>query len=399
MEYDFKATGTGYVAAFPDAQKGSQDEVISFLQIKPDLALQLDSSWAAIIAPRFRLGLNNSEYNFYSLDDVYGEYVTDHFEIRVGYQTHFWGAVESFNIVDTFNQKDYRVDFFDPKENKVGEPAIRLRGIFEGNVFDVYYLPYFTPANLPNKENPYSPLGGRFDIDQDGFFTNSAERTRPQVAVRWERTIGSADVGLVYFNGYERFPWINLAPGAVEADTLYYEVNQIGGDFQMSLGSWLLKAEAKYQNTGIAGSFVADSVLTDGRVVRRDLVPDSFTAFVAGFEYTVFRVLGDSDLGLITEYLYNSQQDEDDVGFRPLQNDLFAALRWTRNNIGDGELLAGVVVDLANGTQLWRLEYTERFFDRIKLDVYGQIINAASEDPLRPFQDSDNVAFRLSYVY
>lgn len=46
------------------------------------------------------------EYNLISLDDVYGEYISDTFESRVGYQTFFWGTVESANIVDILNQQD-----------------------------------------------------------------------------------------------------------------------------------------------------------------------------------------------------------------------------------------------------------------------------------------------------
>lgn len=399
LDYDFKATGIGQVAYFPDAQTGSRKDMISFLQLKPDLALQYNNSWTAVIAPRFRLGLNDSEYHFISLDDVYGEFVAEHYEVRIGYQTHFWGAVESFNLTDIFNQRDYRVDFFDPRENKIGEPAIRVRGFLGEQVLDAYYLPYFSPANLPDKVNPYNPFAGRLDIDQDRFFTNTAEGLRPQFALRWKSTLGPADIGLVYFNGYERFPVLTLRPGTGKADALYYEVQHVSGDVQMSVGSWLIKAEVQYQNTGIAGSFVGNSVLVDGNLRRRDLVPNDLTAFVAGFEYTFFQVFGDSDFGIITEYLYNSQQDLDDVGFRPFQNDLFPAIRWSRNNFGGGELLAGVIVDLTNGTQLWRIEYKERFFDSITFLVYGEIIDASSNDPLRPFEDADNVAFQLSYVY
>lgn len=398
-DLDWKITGTSHVAFFPNTQRNSQNEVISFLQIKPDLALEHNQTWYVVLAPRLRLGLNDSEYTFISLDDVYGEYVAENFEVRLGYQTHFWGAVESFNIIDIFNQKDYRVDFFDPQENKIGEPATRVRTIFKDNVVDIYYLPYFTPANLPDKDNPYNPFAGRLNIDQDRFYTNTAERSRPQFAVRWERTLGTADVGLVYFNGYERFPVVNLEPTAGSADTLYYEVQQVSGDIQMTVGNWILKAEALYQNTGIAGSFQADSVLPNGSIVRRDLVPDNLGAFVGGVEYTLFRFLGEHDLGVLAEYLYNSQQDLKAVGFRPFQNDLFTAFRWARNNLGGGELLAGVIVDLKNGTQLWRFEYMERFFDHLNLQIYAEIINAAQSDPLQPFNKADNVTVQFSYAF
>ncbi len=399
LDHEVSLTGTGHIAVFPNAGQGSKEHVITFLQVKPDWALIFEDSWQAVLSPRLRLGLGTSKYNFISFDDVYAEYVGNRFEVRAGYQTHFWGAVESFNLNDIFNQRDFRVDFFDPKENKIGEPAIRASGILGNQVLEVYYLPYFTPANLPDKGNPYNPLAGKFSIDQNRFYTNTAERLRPQFALRWKNTFGPADIGVLYFNGYERFPVLTLTPGAGNAEALYYEVQQVSGDLQMSLGSWLLKAEVQYLDTGIAGSFVGDSVLVDGTLRRRELVPDNLAAFVGGFEYTFFRVLGNSDLGIITEYLYNSQQDFDDVGFRPFQNDLFSAIRWSRNNLGDGELMAGVILDLTNGTQLWRLEYTERFFDRLMFMVYGEIIDAASEDPLASLEDSDNVALQFSYVY
>ncbi len=87
------------------------------------------------------------------------------------------------------------------------------------------------------------------------------------------------------------------------------------------------------------------------------------------------------------------------MGFRPFQNDLFIGIRWSRNNAGLGELLGGAIVDLKNGTQLWRAEYSELLFDRIKLLAYMEMINAASDDLLEPFEHADNFAVQLSYVY
>ena len=400
FEYDFKATGTGHAAWFPDANSGEQENVISFLQIYPDLALEYDSTWMAVIAPRLRLGLNDSEYNLISLQDLYGEYVSEHFEVRAGFQTHFWGAVESYNIVDIFNQKDYRVDFFDPRNNKIGQSAVRLRGIFAENTLDLIYFPYFEVANLPNAVNPYNPFMGMLNVQGNPIFTNGAERTRPNFAARWERTIGPADLGVYYFNGYARFPVINATPGVGIAQTLYYEMQQISGDIQMTLGNWILKGEYLYMNTDNAGSFEATSILFDGSIVRRDLVPDSYTAFVAGFEYTFYRVFQAHDLGLLLEYLYNdSPQDFQAPAFRPFENDIFAGIRWARNNLGQGVLRAGLIHDLGNSTRLWRIEYTERFFDRLKVLAYAQIIDAAAENPLSPFNDADNVAIQFSYVY
>ncbi len=400
LNYDFKATGTGHGAYFPNADSGEQENVISYLQVYPDLALDYDNTWIAVIAPRLRLGLNDSEYNLISLQDVYGEYLSEYIEVRAGFQTHFWGSVESWNIVDIFNQKDYRVDFFDPRRNKIGQSAVRVRGIWKENTFDVTYFPYFRVANLPNAVNPYNPFQGQLNLQGNPIFTNGAEKTRPNLAARWQGTIGTADIGAYYFNGYARFPVINAAPGVDIAQTLYYEMQQISADVTWNLGNWLLKGEYLYMNTDNAGSFFSESILFDGTVVLRDLVPNSYTAFVAGGEYTFYRVYRKHDVGLLLEYLYNdSPQDFQAPAFRPFENDLFAGIRWTRNNLGQGVLLAGLIHDLSNSTRLWRIEYSERFFDRVKVLGYVQIIDAAEVNPLSPFNDTDNIALQLSYVY
>ena len=399
LEHDLRVTGTTHVSVFPQSGKGDQDDAFAFTELKPDLALTFDDSWQAIIAPRFRFGVTDPEYNLLSLDDVYAEYVSDRFEVRVGYQTHFWGTAESVNIVDILNQKDFVVDVFDPKENKLGEPAIRLRTTLGENRFDIYHFSYFTPASLPDKVNRFNFFDGRLDFSDDPLYTHGAERLRQQVALRWDRTLGSADVGLSYFNGYEKFPVINVKPGAVEADTLYYEMQQFSGDLQMSLGSWLLKGEGLFQDTSSGGTFMADSLTSNGQVVRRNLVPKNHTAFVGGFEYTFFGVIGQSDIGLIGEYLYDSEQRLDAVAFRPFQNDAFGGIRWARNNAGDGELLVGGIIDVKNQTQVWRVEYSERYFDRLKLAAIYDHVDADARDPLAIFDNDNRLAIELSYTY
>lgn len=399
LEHDLRVTSTTHVSVFPQSGEGDQQDAFAFTELKPDLALTFNESWQAIIAPRFRFGLTDPEYNLLSLDDVYAEYVADRFEVRVGYQTHFWGTAESANIVDILNQKDFVADFFDPRENKLGEPAVRLRLALGENRFDMYHFSYFTPANLPDKVNRFNFFDGRLDFSDAPLYTHGAERLRQQVALRWDRTIGSADVGLSYFNGYEKFPVINVRPGAVEADTLYYEMQQFSGDLQMTVGNWLVKGEALFQDTSSGGTFMADSVVSGGQVVRRNLVPKNHTAFVGGFEYTFYGVIGQSDIGLIGEYLYDSEQRLDAVAFRPFQNDAFGGIRWARNNAGDGELLIGGIIDVKNQTQVWRVEYSERYFDRFKLSAKYDHINAAPGDPIAIFDNDNRLAIELSYTY
>lgn len=397
IEFDLKITATSELQLFPTPGTGDQEGQMSSLQLKPDLAFYLSDSTQVVLSPRFRKGLTDSEYDLVSPDDLYLELVWDLLEIRAGYQVFFWGTVESSNIVDILNQRDFIGDFLDP--DKLGEPSVRVRLLLGENRIDLYYLAYFTPAPLPGKTNRFNFFDGIRDVSDTPLFTNSKEEARPQGALRWDRSIASSDIGLSYFNGYEKFPVLN-PPSAVNSfDTLYYEMQQVSGDLQMSLGEWLIKAEAIYQHTGISGSFNQNTVLPDRSLIQRDLVPPNHSAFVGGLEYTFFGAIGSMDLGVVVEYLYDSEQDLEAVAFRPFQNDLFLALRLLRNNLGDAQLLGGVIHDLKTGSQIWRLEYEERYFDRVKLQLSHDRINASSDDPLSFFNNEDRFSIELSYTY
>ena len=398
FETDLKVTLSSKISTFTQSGKGDQEDPVATADIKPDLALTFSDSIQAVIAPHFRLGLTDPEYHLVSPDELFIDYVKERFEIRAGYQIHFWGTVESSNIVDILNQKDFKGDFLDPE--KLGEPSLRTRFLLGESRFDFYLFPTFTPAELPGPINRFSFFDGALDFSDDPLYTHPAKDRRLQGALRWDYTIGSADIGLSYFNGYEKFPIINLTPGESKANTVYYEMQQAGGDLQMSLGEWLIKAEAIYQDTGLAGSFRRNSILPSGVFLPlRELVPDNHTALVGGLEYTFFGFLGTGDLGVIAEYLYDSEQAPDAVAFRPFQNDFFGGFRWTRNNPGDAELLAGLILDLKEQSMILSVEYSERYFDRIKLIASLDRINAAPEDPISVFNNDDRFSLELSYTY
>ncbi|HEY5648840.1 MAG TPA: hypothetical protein VIU33_05035, partial [Nitrospiria bacterium] len=141
------------------------------------------------------------------------------------------------------------------------------------------------------------------------------------------------------------------------------------------------------------------AVLPTGTIGVINLVPKDHTAFAGGVEYTFFNLFGNNDLGLILEYLYNSEQDLDALAFRPFQNDLFGGFRLVRNNPGDGELLTGVFYDLNIGSQILRVEYSERFFEKVGVEVAVDLLNADTEDQLFVFNNEDRFTLVLTYTY
>lgn len=108
--------------------------------------------------------------------------------------------------------------------------------------------------------------------------------------------LGDWDIGLSYLQGTNRDPYLKYQSG--ELRPYYAQMKHTGLDVQGIVGDWLWKLEAVYR----------DSL-------------DNHTAVVTGFEYTWVGALGSIwDVGLISEYLYDSREEGAPVLG---QNDLF----------------------------------------------------------------------------
>ena len=119
----------------------------------------------------------------------------------------------------------------------------------------------------------------------------------------------------------------------------------------MTTGGWLLKLEA----IGRAGA--RDRI---GR--KRD-----YAAVVAGFEYTLYSVLGfTADLGLLGEWNRDGRGRDATNQF---QNDLFLGARLALNDVQGTEFLASLLADADHGTGTLTVEFDRRLSDRWSLHL------------------------------
>jgi hypothetical protein len=140
------------------------------------------------------------------------------FNIRGGYQIFSWGAADFVNPTDRLNPYDYS-DIFDFE--KEGIPAVsviwsRERLTFEGVwnfIPDESELPArdsrFVEPFMTEIDNPLFPVFGAPPADYDVTENNLAPPKRiqsSQFGARILATVGRFDLGLSYFNGYEKLP-------------------------------------------------------------------------------------------------------------------------------------------------------------------------------------------------
>jgi hypothetical protein len=310
-------------------------------------------------------------------------------ETNIGISKVYWGVTEAEHLVDVINQSDLVVD--EDGEDKLGQPMAKLSLIRDWGVVDLFVLPGFRTRTFPGvRGRP------RFEIpiSDDPLYESGKKDRHTDFAVRYSDSIGPVDIGLAHFTGTSREPRFVVLPAAMTPQgpteiTPYYEiVQQTSLDLQAITGGWLWKLEAMLR-TG------------QGKTIR---------ALDGGYEYT-FVGVHDSriDVGLITEYLYDSRGDTIDTAaaaagrpfsISPFQNDLVVGTRITLNDVAGSELLASVIIDLDGGGQSYNVEASRRFGDAWKLSLEARgVQRVPPANVLYSFSDDTRVRLELARYF
>ena len=276
--------------------------------------------------------------------DLVEAYADAHFggwDLRVGQQIFSWGTGVLFNPTDNVGRWN-STDPFDVQRRGVPAALVRynlgatsLEGAaisgFEatrlpspGQRFFIYY-----PATIPN---PFYPGVGPPELRTN--FTGEDFSEKPgglfeteQYACRLRTTIGTWDIALSYFKGYENIPLItaqavslNPAAGTVDlaAQYLYPREQVYGLDLAGTVGKLGLHLEA--------ARFEMDRTGVDVGAGDQD-----YTAYVAGCEYPFEDVISTHDLQVCVEYAGEIKDHKDNRIYinRIYQDSLLGRLKYT----------------------------------------------------------------------
>lgn len=300
--------------------------------------------------------------------------------VHAGIDKVFWGVTESQHTIDIINQTDL-IENSDT-EDKLGQPMLHLDySSMKWGTLSLFYLPVSRSRTFPGKQGRLRPP---LPITVSSEYRGSASHTHQDFAVRWARTFGYWDVGMVYFRGVTRRPRLRIGfddfGRPVNLRPVYEIINQLGIDVQGVTGNWLWKLEAFTRS---------------GQGKR-------FQQLTAGFEYTFSGVFSSgADWGFLMEYLHDTRDNDLPLlNFVPFQNDLFVGTRFALNDVQSTELLAGATIDLDNGTTFFNVEASRRFGDRWKLylEMRG-FTNVDSSDPAYFFRKENYMQVELQYFF
>jgi len=224
---------------------------------------------------------------------------------------------------------------------------VNVGRVTDYGVFELFVLPGF-------RERTFAGVGGRLrpglvvDADDVGYESQD-ESNHIDLAARWSHFVGAFDLGASWFRGTSRDPRFMPLMGATGPTGLtpYYDLmEQFGLDVQWTRDAWLWKFEGITRDTDFGGRY---------------------WALTAGFEYTLYQILGsDADLGIVVEYLGDDRGDAATTAF---EDDIFVGGRIAANDVAGSQLLFGGIVDRGNGATFLNLEGSRRLSNNWTVEV------------------------------
>ncbi|MFZ5979516.1 MAG: hypothetical protein ACOYVF_02690 [Candidatus Zixiibacteriota bacterium] len=234
---------------------------------------------------------DNAEF-FGRLDFVYDDYndpgfdmelreafmkfrMFDKLDFKIGRQIITWGTGDLIFINDLF-AKDYR-SFFTGRDDqylKAPQNALRLEYYSPIGTFSGIFTPRFTPNRVPTGErlSYFNPFANQIVGGSDYYFEGrmpEAEFKNSEVAARFSRYLGKADIALYFYHGFYKNP---EAIDMVNSVAYYPRLNVYGASLRMPLLGGIAWLESGYYDS------------RDDTEGADPLIPNSSVNSMIGFE-------------------------------------------------------------------------------------------------------------------
>jgi hypothetical protein len=287
---------------------------------------------------------DESQRDYIDLTEFYIVVPSSNFDFYFGKRVIFLGSLEAYNIVDIFNRQNYQRDSL--SEYKKGVYLIGINYYFEDDSrLNVYIKSFEEDIKFLSESSPYYPFGAN-TYDKKLLFANGNEQ--PSLLLTYAKTYDeyiTADVCYGFFYGYDDHLFSKKSGNKYQS-MLFQSMKFFTYD-TFVVGAALLKLEASFTK-------IQDDA-------HYDL--DDFYDIGIGAEYTLERIIGNHNLGIIVEY-YKA-----DDPFTFFDNDLFFALRYSLNDKDSSEFLGGIVKDLQSDEVSAYAKYEGRLSDMFKISA------------------------------
>ncbi len=193
-----------------------------------------------------------------SLNEVYLDYSSSFWGIRIGRQKASWGKADGIDITNVLcptNMKSFSSMISD--NSQLAIDAIRFS--ISGNQFtaDAYWIPFFTPAALPvdegNTLRSYLVPETSLPVSLNPFEKPELAIWNGEYALRVSGYFSSFDVSLYGFYGWDDMPLLKYnfqgtypSYTGIEISGQYKHMGMIGADAAVPIGETVLRLETAF---------------------------------------------------------------------------------------------------------------------------------------------------------
>lgn len=231
--------GSVWAAALRSENRGDFVLGDTYLNAKIDAFYEKSSAYA-----EGRAGFDEvADETYYDLCEIWLDYTTDFWGLRLGRQKAAWGKADGIDITNVLCPRDYSTTraLFNDEHKAIDAARFSLnKGSF---LLDTYFIPFFTSSPLPKEK-----IAQLSSINKPEKNIKSAE-----YGIKLSGYFSKCDLSLYGFYGFEDTPFLNYEPkiqngtqAGIEVTASYKKMTMLGVDAAIPLGETVLRLEAAF---------------------------------------------------------------------------------------------------------------------------------------------------------
>ena len=304
-----------------------------------------------------------------------------------------WGTGDLIFINDLF-AKDYQSFFIGRDDQYLKAPQDAIRGAYYSPIgtFSLIYTPRFTPNRIPTglRLSYFNPMVGDIVGGEDFYFEGrepAAEFKNAEIAARYSRYFGTADIALYAYHGFYKNP----EGMDVQAMQAYYpKLNVYGFSARMPVMQGIFWLEGGYYDS------------REDQCGQNPYIPNSSATAMVGFERQIANNLT-ANLQYQGEIMMDYDKFVTSVGGMTDTDEVYHLLtsRITKMLRMETVILSGFVFYSPNEEDVYaRISASYKYSDALTFTVGGNIFDGSSEQTsFGGFQMNDNLYFKATYGY
>ncbi len=280
-------TASVRTSSVPLATGEKRSYLLTESRLRLDLNADSDSGKTAMVAKIDALADSVSSNTSLEVRELYGEYLSDSFELRLGRQMATWGVADRLFINDVFPKNWSAFYSGQPLEYmKIGSDMVKTSVFGDGWDTEI--------ALIPVAQYDVVPGTTRYQLAGNQMLPVQAREKRlsgGEAAIRLHTAVGNTDIALYAFKGFWHQPdkgytmvTANItATNPTGMTTIYPRLNSFGATVQDTLLGGVLSLETGYYDS------IDDKAGTD------PFIANSQYRYLVGYEHDIWT---DITLGL-----------------------------------------------------------------------------------------------------